>query len=67
MADEVLLVIVSDSFLLVPTVTEPKLRLPFPRPTVPTLLDPAVRPWHPVSCNRPPVITREMAKRRSNR
>ena len=28
---------------------------------------PAARLWHPVSSNRPPVITREVAKRRYNR
>src|SRR5208282_473633 len=66
-ADEVLLVIVSDSVLLVPTGTDPKFRLLFPSPIVSPLFEPADRPWHPVSSNRPPATAKKMAKRRYNR
>lgn len=65
--DEVLFEIVSDSVLLLPIGTVPKFRLPLPSPTVPAPFEPPARPWHPVSSNRPPAITKEMAKRRCNR
>ena len=61
--EAVLLVIVSGIDLVLPTGTEPKLRLPLPSPTVPAPVEPPVSAWHPVSSNRPPVITREMTKR----
>src|ERR1700674_3469653 len=65
--EEVLLEIVSDSVLLLPIGTDPKFRLPLPSTTVPVPFEPPARPLHPVSSHRPPVITRDMANRRSNR
>ena len=62
MADEVLFVMVSGSVLLLPIGTDPKFRLPLPSPTVPAPPEPPATPWHPVSSNRPPAITRKMAK-----
>jgi len=59
--------IVSDSVLLLPIGTDPKFRLPLPTATVPVPFEPPARPWHPVSSHRPPVITRDVANRRSNR
>ena len=59
--------IVSDSVLLLPIGTDPKFRLPLPSTTVPVPFEPPARPLHPVSSHRPPVITRDMANRRSNR
>ena len=69
MEDEVLFVIVSGSVLLVPVGTDPKLKLLLPRATVlaPVPVEPPIRPWHAASSNRLPAITKEMAKRRSNR
>jgi hypothetical protein len=61
--DEELFVIVSGSVLLVPTGTDPKFRLLLPSPIPPMPVEPPTKPWHPVSSNRPPAITREMTKR----
>jgi hypothetical protein len=64
-AEEVLLEIVFDSVLLLPIGTDPKFSLPLPSPTVP--FEPPARPLHPVSSQRLPVITRDMANRRTDR
>ena len=61
--DEVPFVIVSGSVLLVPIGTDPKFRLLLPSPIPPAPVEPPIRPWHPVSSNRPPAITREMTER----
>jgi hypothetical protein len=61
------LVSVSDKFARLPTCTLPNARLVgFAEPVLfePALFEPADRPWHPVSRNRPPAITRKVTKRR---
>ena len=65
--DEVLFEIVSDSVLLLPIGTVPKFRLPLPSTTVPVPFEPPARLWQPVSSNKPPVITKKMAKRQYSR
>src|SRR4029077_21253394 len=65
--DDVLFEIVSGSVLLSPIATVPKSKMPLPTPTLPPPFEPPARPWHPVSSNSPPAITREVAKGQCNR
>lgn len=69
--DPPVLVSVSGLLLLLPTWILPNARLEelgesAPAPTLPPPVEPPLKPWHPVSSNRPPAITRDIAKRRFN-
>src|ERR1700678_1588189 len=65
--DVVWFTIVSVNVLVVPRGTVPKFRLPVAKAIGLELLEPANKPWQPVSSNRPLAVTRDMPKRRRNR